>query len=496
MKNKNIWTTTLTRFALFQITLLVILIAVINAASIYNKNSLIETLGDSVRNSYLIGDFRSVVKTLSSNSHGYENIRILDKFKETISILGDGNPTSNYFSIRKSYSINAQMGINESRVGTIVFQYSRFEFFKNALFIWMVFVFVSSPFLVFEKRRLKKDYLKEIDLKEYEVKKRITEQVSHDIRSPLAVLQVILSDKSKLQKDDLLTMEKAVQRIENIANDFLFKSSKEGEKSITNYRVESVNFFMKNLVNEKRIQYSNYRNVKISFEELVEDYFVNIDSIELYRMFSNVINNSFEALGDFGEIKIDLSIKGKMISITVEDNGKGMPSNVINSLGVRGFTFNKDHAKSGTGLGLHHAFNTLKALNGTIDIKSRENVGTVLEIQIPFVENISHDIYKYVYIEDDEILRMVWSNSADKKGIKILVLESTDKFDDFIKLIDREVTNIYIDHDLGKNTISGEDFAIKLHKKGFKNIFMSSGYSAERFAHLPWLQYGTKRCPF
>ena len=59
-----------------------------------------------------------------------------------------------------------------------------------------------------------------------------------------------------------------------------------------------------------------------------------------------------------------------------------------------------------------------------------------------------------------------------------------------------KTTKIYIDRDLGENELHGEDFAFALHKKGFKRLFLATGYEPDQFVDKPWLQVIGKDCPF
>ena len=104
--------------------------------------------------------------------------------------------------------------------------------------------------------------------------------------------------------------------------------------------------------------------------------------------------------------------------------------------------------------------------------------------------------FEYVYIEDDELLRLSWESKARKLGIRLLCLKAIHEFMLNEEQIDKEETSIYIDSNLGNDQISGEEFAQQLHDRGFKKLFIASGFSAEKFSHLPWLGYAGKKRPF
>ena len=101
-----------------------------------------------------------------------------------------------------------------------------------------------------------------------------------------------------------------------------------------------------------------------------------------------------------------------------------------------------------------------------------------------------------VFIDDEEIMRILWESKAKKKNLNLLTIASTKDFELYLDKINKESTYIYIDSNLGKGKISGEEFAKTLHDQGYKNLLIASGYEASHFNHLDWLKYCGKDCPF
>jgi len=99
-----------------------------------------------------------------------------------------------------------------------------------------------------------------------------------------------------------------------------------------------------------------------------------------------------------------------------------------------------------------------------------------------------------VLIDDDELVLMNWQISARKKGIKLIKYKSVKEFYKDIDKIDKE-TPIYIDSELEEG-IKGEDIAIVLSKKGYKNITLETGHEPESFKSIDWLKVIGKDPPF
>jgi signal transduction histidine kinase len=71
--------------------------------------------------------------------------------------------------------------------------------------------------------------------------------------------------------------------------------------------------------------------------------------------------------------------------IKVEDNGRGIPENLVNLLGRAQLTYGKTN---GNGIGLNYVFENVEKHGGTVQIFSKENSHTIIILNIPyFIDN-------------------------------------------------------------------------------------------------------------
>ena len=93
----------------------------------------------------------------------------------------------------------------------------------------------------------------------------------------------------------------------------------------------------------------------------------------------NLINNSYEEVGDEGKIEVGgRNIKQGMIEIWVKDNGSGIKGN-LNSI----FKNFKSQKKKGTGIGLALVNKIVNEHFGKISVESAEGKGTKFIIEMP-----------------------------------------------------------------------------------------------------------------
>jgi signal transduction histidine kinase len=256
---------------------------------------------------------------------------------------------------------------------------------------------------------------------------RLSSQVCHDIRSPLAALEMILPTIDVLPEDKRLIMRSAIGRIRDIANSLLTNSKKQLSQTIASSDIQKMETqiyylapVLDSILTEKRIQYRDHLKVIIEFDCTLDTYalFADVNSVELKRIISNLINNSVEALPKLsGKILLNLSshIDGRL-KIEICDNGKGIPELELPKLTHIGSSFNKE---GGTGLGLHHAKTTLNQWGGELSIHSNVSAnthGTVVTLYLPaahppawFIPKLKISTNQQIVVfDDDQSIHQIW----------------------------------------------------------------------------------------
>ena len=231
----------------------------------------------------------------------------------------------------------------------------------------------------------------EADTKSAQRQAQFAEQVAHDIRSPLSALNLVVSVAKTMPEDQRMLIQKAAQRINDIANGLLQTAKQTSDLSPTSTRSTlnaipnaTVIDIIETVVNEKRIQFGD--RVQFEFQTDLSkntDVVASINDTELSRVISNLINNSIEAFQGLGLVRVGLSTEGQLIKITIQDNGPGMSPEVLNQLGERGFSFGKDGTQSGSGLGVHHAKQTVERARGKFLVTSQLGKGTEIHLSLP-----------------------------------------------------------------------------------------------------------------
>jgi PAS domain S-box-containing protein len=115
--------------------------------------------------------------------------------------------------------------------------------------------------------------------------------------------------------------------------------------------------------------------------------FQSVDKIEanageVQQVFTNLITNAFQAMNEKGGA-LTLSTRSlkDTVEIKVSDSGMGIPQKNINKIFDPFFTTKK--IGEGTGLGLNIVYRIVTKYEGTIDVESKEGIGTTFTIKFP-----------------------------------------------------------------------------------------------------------------
>jgi len=97
------------------------------------------------------------------------------------------------------------------------------------------------------------------------------------------------------------------------------------------------------------------------------------------------IRTSTVVVGEIGENEYDSRLKpGKYVRLEVEDNGKGIPPEIMDKIFDPFFTSKRK--EEGTGLGLSVVYGIVKAHEGVISVKSQIGKGTLFTIYFPVTD--------------------------------------------------------------------------------------------------------------
>ncbi len=339
--------------------------------------------------------------------------------------LGSGQCESSLFS--RAVAVTAS-GRNDFKIEFGIKLPWKVQIAFVGFLILNLLVFVVAYLWIISHERIKLQAQERLSL--------LAKQVAHDIRSPLSALNMVSSALNEISEEKRLLIRSAIQRINDIANDLLAKGKKveepktkskvrlpESKKVQTTKSLILLPALVDSLVSEKRIQYRDQIGVSIEsdFKNSFGS-FVVADGKELSRMLSNLINNAVEALPlGRGAIVVSVRQSTDTIQLCIQDNGVGIPPEVLKSLGEVGVTYGKEGTQSGSGLGLYHAKKTIEGSGGQLSVRSSLGSGTLIEIRLPrvpapewFLDKLTLRANSRIFCLDDDVsIHQIWKGRLE-----------------------------------------------------------------------------------
>lgn len=203
--------------------------------------------------------------------------------------------------------------------------------------------------------------------------------VSHEIKTPLAIIQsyaTILSDDSldeESRKGYLKTIYDASKRLSTLVVNILQLNKLENqsasiEKSVVNLEesLSEVIFGFEELLNQKNLE------LDCDFDEV--RLYTSPSLIEL--VWNNLLSNAIKFTPENGRIFISLEGNSEKATVIFKDNGVGMNEETGKHIFDKFYQGDTSHSKEGNGLGLALVKRVIDMLDGSISVESELGKGT------------------------------------------------------------------------------------------------------------------------
>jgi signal transduction histidine kinase len=221
--------------------------------------------------------------------------------------------------------------------------------------------------------------------------------MSHELRTPLNsiggyvdLLEMELRGPlTGPQKADLARIKRSQEHLLGIINDILNFTRLEA----TELKYDIIDVPLRALIGDLEAVVSSLASAK-SLVYLCDpppgNTYARTDPDKLRQILINLLSNAVKFTPDGGRIRLSCTFRGESVSIHVEDNGPGIPSNkqaLVFEPFVqldRGLT----RTNEGTGLGLAISRGLARGMGGDIGLRSEVDVGSVFTVTIPITHRL------------------------------------------------------------------------------------------------------------
>ena len=227
-----------------------------------------------------------------------------------------------------------------------------------------------------------------------DMKSAFLNMVSHEIRSPLSiiegyldvVLKGIVKDENQI-KSMIERVKVRTQTLRELTDDLLNLARMESEKikrelvpiNLQEVILEMVEFY-KDKAREKEIK------ININIEPVPS---IMADRNDIALLFTNLLDNAIKYNVRGGSVDIHVKKEGFDLCVKIKDSGVGIPKESIKLIFDEFYRVKNEKTRMvpGTGLGLSIVQKIVKAYRGKIKVTSKEGEGSSFSVYLP-LENL------------------------------------------------------------------------------------------------------------
>jgi len=226
--------------------------------------------------------------------------------------------------------------------------------------------------------------------KSLEEQKRFVADASHELKTPLTVLQTTIEVSLRDKKLNLTGAKKVIKsnleetvRLSKLANDLL---------NLTRYESGNGNFVLKK-INIKKLIEETYRKIKpivssknIKVDLSLKNIYLNANKESIEQLITVLMDNAFKFTPKNGSVSVTTKKDNHYVYISVKDTGIGIAPKDIPNIFDRFYRADQSRSKqeiNGFGLGLSMARKIVDLHNGAIEVKSNLNKGSIFTVKLP-----------------------------------------------------------------------------------------------------------------
>lgn len=219
-----------------------------------------------------------------------------------------------------------------------------------------------------------------------DAQRRLLHDVSHDLRSPLARLQLaigLMRQKPEVTEQMLLRIEQECHRLDSLVGEVLTLARM--ESGVPQPKEDYIDLIelLRSLVDDAQFEAKDSGSmIQLQLDNALQEGIIIQSRGELLlRAFDNLIRNALQHAGRGCHIDIEVHQESDdMLVIEIADNGPGVADN---NLGAIFEPFFRSNNNPGDGLGLAITKRAIEAHSGTIVAYNRPTGGLCMHVRLP-----------------------------------------------------------------------------------------------------------------
>lgn len=230
------------------------------------------------------------------------------------------------------------------------------------------------------------NHLAETLEKQERLRKRLTADVAHELRTPLATLQshmeAMIDGIWQPDTERLKSCHDEIMRISRLVGDLEKLAKYEGENLVLTKTTFDVAELIRHIIQNFEKDFAE-KNIRLQFTG--EPELITADKDKISQVMVNLLSNALKYTPPGGSVQVAVQGTAQVTEISVKDTGTGIAPDDLPYIFERFYRADKSRNRltGGAGIGLTITKAIVDAHNGTIQVHSRVNEGTEFIVSLP-----------------------------------------------------------------------------------------------------------------
>lgn len=218
------------------------------------------------------------------------------------------------------------------------------------------------------------------------LRKRLTGDVAHELRTPLATLQshmdAMIDGIWKPDTERLKSCQEEIVRIGKMVGDLEKLARYESENLLLNKEFFDLTELFQRLLHHFEREFFN-KDISIELTGSVE--MITADRDKISQVIVNLLSNALKYTQQGGRVEAGISSSKETVTLFVRDNGQGIPEKDLPFIFERFYRADQSRNRltGGSGIGLTITKAIVEAHGGKIEVHSNEGQGTEFMVTLP-----------------------------------------------------------------------------------------------------------------
>lgn len=231
----------------------------------------------------------------------------------------------------------------------------------------------------------------------FDTQERFIHDASHELRTPIASVQaeaqaLLLSQPTREELIDFTSnVNDEMRRLGRLTGALLLLTRNDEKHILSKFRPVDIPEMVTEAIHHLSSMACDYQvRISVHYPDGLDDTpMINGDPELVEAMISNLIRNAIRFSPRGGEVRVTVrnSVLDHKVSITVDDDGPGIPADVLPRILERFSASSSQRIRRGGGLGLAIARTVVLLHGGTIHATNRDQGGAQFSVSIPVLNS-------------------------------------------------------------------------------------------------------------